>query len=97
MMNDLTMEYKKSASLIRCRLAELRAELKRESDPEKAWHLKRRIAELTPILTEMNELAELTERYYEKGYYRSEKYSSNGFYKIVNYKKQFGKAIRDLN
>lgn len=82
MMNDLSQEYKKSASLIRCRLIELRAKLKRESDPEKAWNLKRRIAELTPILTEMNELAELTERYYERGYYRSEKYSANGFYKI---------------
>ena len=79
-----------AVSLIRCRLKELRAKLKKESDPENAWHLKRRIAELTPILTQMNELAELTERYYEKGYYRSEKYSSNGFYKIVNHRKKFG-------
>lgn len=97
MMNDLSLEYKKSASLIRCRLKELRAKLKKESDPEKVWNLKRRIAELTPILTQMNELAELTERYYEKGYYRSEKYSSNGFYKIVNHRKKFREAIRDLN
>lgn len=58
--------------------------------------MKRRIAELTPILTQMNELAELTERYYEKGYYRSEKYSSNCFYKIVNHRKKFVEEIRDL-
>jgi hypothetical protein len=35
--------------------------------------LKRRIAELTPMLTQMNELAELTEHYYERGYYRNGK------------------------
>ena len=39
------------------------------------WRIKRRIAELTPLLTQMNELAELTERYYERGYYRNEKYT----------------------
>ena len=44
-------------------------------DPEELWHLKRRIAELTPILTQMNELADLTAHYYERGYYRSEKYT----------------------
>ena len=44
-------------------------------DPEQIWHIKRRIAELTPMLTQMNELAELTARYYERGYYRSAKYT----------------------
>ena len=44
-------------------------------DPEEIWHIKRRIAELTPMLTQMNELAELTARYYERGYYRNEKYT----------------------
>jgi len=42
---------------------------------DEAWHIKRRIAELTPMLTQMNELAELTAHYYDKGYYRSEKYT----------------------
>ena len=45
------------------------------NDPEEIWHLKRRIAELTPMLTQMNELAELTAHYYDRGYYRSEKYT----------------------
>ena len=46
-----------------------------ETDPDKLWHLRRRINELTPMLTEMNELAELTEHYYDRGYYRNEKYT----------------------
>ena len=44
-------------------------------DPEERFRIKRRIGELTPILTQMNELAELTAHYYERGYYRGEKYT----------------------
>ena len=67
--------YRESAQLLRVRLRQLRQELARAEDPEEIWHIKRRIAELTPMLTQMNELAELTERYYEKGYYRSKIYT----------------------
>ena len=59
---------------LRARLRLLRQTLARTEDPEEIWHLKRRIAELTPMLTQMNELAELTAHYYERGYYRNEKY-----------------------
>ena len=59
---------------LRARLRELRFMLAEATDPEEIWHIKRRIAELTPMLTQMNELAELTARYYEKGYWRNEKY-----------------------
>ena len=60
---------------LRLRLRELRLKLAKEQDPEEIWRLKRRIAELTPLLTEMNELAELTAHYYDRGYWRSEKYT----------------------
>lgn len=72
---EMSGEYRASAALLRSRLRELRRELARARDPEEIWHLKRRIAELTPMLTQVNELAELTERYYERGYWRSEKYT----------------------
>ena len=49
--------------------------LEEAEDPEEIWHLKRRIYELTPLLTQMNELADLTAHYYERGYWRSEKYT----------------------
>jgi hypothetical protein len=67
--------YREAAVPLRQRLKLLRQMLAATEDPEEVWRIKRRIAELTPLLTQMNELAELTERYYERGYYRNEKYT----------------------
>ena len=72
---EMSREYARAAELLRRRLKLLRQMQKEEKDPEELWHIKRRIAELTPMLTQMNELAELTGHYYERGYYRSEKYT----------------------
>ena len=74
-LSQLSKEYAASAQLLRVRLRQLRQELAEARDPEEIWHIKRRIAELTPMLTQMNELEELTARYYERGYWRSEKYT----------------------
>ncbi len=74
-MTELSRSYAESAMLLRNRLRVLRRTLEKTRDPEEIWHLKRRIAELTPLLTEMNDLAELTARYYDRGYWRSEKYT----------------------
>ena len=72
---ELSVGYEAAAVPLRARLRELRQLLAEETDPEAVWHLKRRIAELTPMLTQMNELAELTAHYYDRGYYRNEKYT----------------------
>ena len=72
---ELSAGYEAAAVPLRVRLRELRQQLAAEEDPEAAWHLKRRIAELTPMLTQMNELAELTAHYYDRGYWRNEKYT----------------------
>ena len=72
---ELSKCYEAAAVPLRARLRELRILLAQAEDPEDIWHIKRRIAELTPMLTQMNELAELTAHYYERGYYRSEKYT----------------------
>ena len=74
-LQELSLAYEAAAVPLRQRLRELRIALQQSEDPEEIWHLRRRIAELTPMLTEMNELAELTGRYYERGYYRNEKYT----------------------
>ena len=74
-LKELSECYEAAAVPLRLRLRELRQRLAKEQDPEAVWHLKRRIAELTPMLTQMNELAELTAHYYDRGYYRSEKYT----------------------
>lgn len=72
---ELSICYEEAAVPLRRRLRQLRYMLEETEDPEERFHIKRRIAELTPMLTQMNELAELTARYYERGYYRSEKYT----------------------
>ncbi|MBQ2927148.1 MAG: hypothetical protein IJD98_01095 [Oscillospiraceae bacterium] len=72
---QISETYAESAALLSRRLAQLRRALAEEQDPEAAFQLRRRIAELSPMLTQMRELAELTGRYYERGYWRSEKYT----------------------
>lgn len=72
---ELSADYRAAAEPLRRRLKLLRQLVSQCEDPEELWHLKRRIAELTPMLTQMNELADLTQHYYERGYYRNEKYT----------------------
>ena len=72
---ELSACYEAAAVPLRARLRFLRQAIAASDDPDEIWHLKRRIAELTPMLTQMNELAELTAHYYDRGYYRSEKYT----------------------
>ena len=74
-LEELSHCYEEAAVPLRNRLRELRIMLSQTTDQEEIWHIKRRIAELTPMLTQMNELAELTAHYYDRGYYRSEKYT----------------------
>lgn len=74
-LRELSRDYRAAAEPLRQRLRILRQSLAQTEDPEEIWHIKRRIAELTPMLTQMNELAELCERYYERGYYRGTKYT----------------------
>ena len=74
-LQELSRCYQEAAIPLRHRLRELRGLLAQTADPEEIFHLKRRIAELTPMLTQMNELAELTAHYYDRGYWRSGKYT----------------------
>ena len=74
-LQELSKCYEEAAVPLRARLRLLRQMLQESCDSEEIWHIKRRIAELTPMLTQMNALADLTAHYYERGYYRSEKYT----------------------
>ena len=74
-LTELSESYEQSAALLRKRLSLLRTMMARTEDSEERWHQQRRIAQLTPLLTEMNELAELTANYYDRGFWRSEKYT----------------------
>ena len=72
---ELSPMYEAAAVPLRLRLRQLRLMLAQTEDPEEIFHIKRRIQELTPMLTQINELAELTAHYYDRGYWRSEKYT----------------------
>ena len=74
-LQELSRCYEEAAVPLRNRLRFLRQAVAASKDADEIWHLKRRIAELTPMLTQMNELADLTAHYYDRGYYRSEKYT----------------------
>ena len=73
-LKEMSAEYRAAAQPLRERLRQLRQAKKRMRDREELFWIDRRMSVLTAMLTQVNELAELTEHYYERGYYRNEKY-----------------------
>ena len=72
-LEQLAGDYRAAGDRLRARLRVLRrAERLSREEQERFW-LRRRIAAMTTALTQINELTELLERYYEKGYYRNER------------------------
>ena len=71
---ELSAQYRAGAQLLRERLAKLRRMKKTAVDPDERFWLDRRIAVLTEMLRQSNELSELTAHYYERGFYRNESY-----------------------
>lgn len=67
--------YTESAAAIRQRIAELRRSAREQDSEEESRALRRRIAELTPLLQETRELAALTAHYYDRSYHRHERYT----------------------
>lgn len=74
-LTELSRCYEEAALPLRIRLHQLRNELAAATDPDQICQLKRRITDLTPMLAQMYELAELTAHYYDRGYYRDRKYT----------------------
>ncbi|MBQ1263893.1 MAG: hypothetical protein IIV87_02100 [Oscillospiraceae bacterium] len=73
-LRQISEEYRRSQEPIRERLRLLRREEKVEKDPQRLFWIRRRKQMLSTMLQELRDLAELTEHYYERGYYRNEKY-----------------------
>lgn len=76
-LKEIAKDYEAAAVPLRKRLRELRQALNATDDPEESFRLKRRIAELTPMLTECNKLAKLCKHYYDRGFYRDGTYCLN--------------------
>ena len=71
---QMSYVYREDALRFRMRITVLR-EQARTAEGEDKLRLKRRILELQQLLRQSRELAELTRHYYERGYYRNEKYT----------------------
>ena len=73
-LRELSGGYRAAAQPIRQRLRELRQRAKEATDEHERFWISRRKLVLGQMLQQMNELAELTEHYYERSYWRDEKY-----------------------
>ncbi len=73
-LKESSAAYRSAGDLLRRRLALLRRKSRSCGEAQELFRLRRRIAALTEALTQINELTELTEHYYERSYYRNEKY-----------------------
>ena len=74
-LQELSPQYRAAARAISERIAQLQRQRRESDDPEEAEHLKRRILDLRPLLHQTRQLAELTQRYYERGYHRNEQFT----------------------
>lgn len=72
---QMSSSYREDARVFSERITLLYAQLRGEESREERRRLLRRIDELRQIRRQSEELAELTERYYERSYYRDERYT----------------------
>lgn len=72
---ELSADYEAAALPLQEKLRHLRRELRQCAVPARRAALRHEISLLAGILTQCRELAELTAHYYERGFYRNEKYT----------------------
>lgn len=72
---QMSFVYREDALRFRMRITALREQAKAAPTREERERFKRRILELQQLQRQSYELAELTRHYYERGYWRSEKYT----------------------
>ena len=72
-LSQLSPLYEESAWALRRRIRQLRAQ--QPATPEASAALDRRIRALVPLLRGSRELAELTRHYYDRSFYRNERYT----------------------
>lgn len=74
-LSELSEGYRQAILPLREKLRLLRLALKAETDPRRRAALRHEIAFLSGIMTQCRELAELTAHYYERGFWRNDKYT----------------------
>ena len=73
-LSELSVEYGKSAELIAQRLRLLRELERRCTDEAERLRLHRRILDLRPLQQQCRDLQKLTAHYYDRSFYRNERY-----------------------
>ena len=74
-LQQLSQLSPEAAQPLHRRIVSLRLEQARCGDRESAEHLQRRIRDLEPLHRQTRQLAELTARYYDRGYHRNAYYT----------------------
>ena len=75
-MNELAKEYRRSAVLLKNRITELKKQLAKGNMCEMdKFRLRGRIDTLSKMERDMNEIAVVLERYYDRRYKRNGRYS----------------------
>jgi chaperonin cofactor prefoldin len=72
-LRELSVEYRAQAQMLQARIRQLEAQI--EQEEEEFGQLQARIRMLSTMQRQARELALLTERYYDKGFYRNGKYT----------------------
>ena len=73
-LSELSVEYEKSAELITQRLRILRETERHCTDEAARQLLHRRILDLRPLQQQCRDLQKLTAHYYDRSFYRDERY-----------------------
>ena len=72
---QMSFVYREDAVRFRMRITALRQKARSAATNEEAQQIARRIADLQMLERQSRELAELTQHYYERGYYCDERYT----------------------
>ena len=72
---QMSYVYREDAVRFRMRITALRQKERAAATDEEARQLRQRIADLKTLMRQSRELAELTQHYYERGYYCDERYT----------------------
>ena len=73
-LQELSTIYSADAETFALRIHQLQQQLRRETDPDTAFQLRSRIAQLEPLLRQSRALARVTRHYYDRGDSRNETY-----------------------
>ena len=72
---QMSFVYREDAVRFRMRITALRQKARAAATKQEAQQISRRIADLQLLARQSRELAELTQHYYERGYYCDERYT----------------------